>query len=133
MRQRFVSFLVVWLLMFNGKIFGQETPLFVEKKITLPLYKMTGALGNIQPPKVSYETLVIEELEKHIPSLIAIDCGSGKLIITPLRLPLYKSTIGMMCKAELVLDKIIKVPLRFRLGSLDYVNWMERKPNAVAY
>jgi hypothetical protein len=43
----------------------------------------------------------------------------------------YVTTLGLFCKQELKLDKITPMPVRFRLGSLEYVNWMERKPNAV--
>jgi hypothetical protein len=32
------------------------------------------------------------------------------------------------CRLEASLDKKMKMPLRFRLGSLDYVNSLERKP-----
>lgn len=42
----------------------------------------------------------------------------------------YPNSLGFICRAELKLDKITPVPVRFRLGSLEYVNWMEGKPNA---
>jgi hypothetical protein len=66
-------------------------------------------------------------------SLEAIDCTTGKIIRTPLtpQLPPYSNSLGLFCKKELQLDKITPVVFRFRLGSLDYVNWMEQKPNAI--
>ncbi len=45
----------------------------------------------------------------------------------------YTQNFGFFCKKELQIEKAIKLPLKFRLGSVQQCDWMEGKPNAVKW
>lgn len=42
----------------------------------------------------------------------------------------YTQNFGFFCKKELQLEKLTKVPLKFRLGSVQQCDWLEGKPNS---
>lgn len=44
--------------------------------------------------------------------------------ITP---DLYTKNLGFFCKKELQFEKTTKIPFKFRLGSINYVNYLEGK------
>jgi len=39
----------------------------------------------------------------------------------------YAKRLGFFCRQEIKLEKAIKIPFRFRLGSVEQCNWLERK------
>ena len=41
----------------------------------------------------------------------------------------YTQNLGFFCKKELQIEKVIKLPLKFRLGTVQQCDWMEGKPN----
>ena len=50
-----------------------------------------------------------------------------KNVIPTIPSDFYTCNIGFFCKRELLIEKAIKIPLRFRLGSLQQCNYYEGK------
>jgi len=131
MAQRSISFLVVLLLIFYGEIFGQENPQNFKGKtinrakiIRQSIKKINGEQHAIT--HIPHETFIVWGYSP----VTKPDCFGTKtyMIFKP---TIYTRDLGWFCKKELQLDKITPLPVRFRLGSLNYVNWMEQKPNAI--
>lgn len=43
----------------------------------------------------------------------------------------YLDRLGFFCRQEMRLDKLTPMPIRFRLGSMEDVNYLEQKPNSM--
>lgn len=154
MGQRFSCFLVVFLLMFSGKFFGQRNPgndtiyltqwdCITENKakpnsVPYSPYLVINKKDCIKLP-INYNTLANFTFENQL----RLDFGSCDTIKKQVPAPLfylkaspvngqfYANHLGFICRTEIRMDKITPVSFRFRLGSLEYVNWMEGKPNAI--
>jgi hypothetical protein len=51
-------------------------------------------------------------------------------IMHPLPQNFYNKGLGFFCKKEIQLQNATTLPLYIRLGSKDYVDYLERKPNS---
>jgi hypothetical protein len=130
MPQRVFSFVVVLVLYFNVEIFSQIKSQYVKLPInysTLANFEFEkklqpgylAKLSTFSPEKIKRDLGIITSFQ---PLLVL-----SKPALSP---SFYSHHLGFFCKKELQLEKIISVPFRFRLGSLDYVNYLEQKPNA---
>ena len=119
--QRSLKIIVVLLLSFNGEIFGQVNNVTSQNKSLIKKeihYEITS--GIIKSKYFGNQILNTNNSAG----------GKSEFVRLSAKFPYYESHLGFFCKKELQLDKITIVPLRFRLGSLEFVNWMEQKPNA---
>lgn len=107
--KRLIKIIVVLCSTLCGHAYGQKpfsSETFMKDMARLPL------IENMQKPK-------------------SFTLKDNSLIILPgiERLPsdYYTCHFGFFCRKELVVEKFTRIPLRVRLGSLDYVNKMEGK------
>jgi hypothetical protein len=59
------------------------------------------------------------------------DTLEKKNLLHPLPQNFYNQSLGYFCKKENQLQKITSLPLFIRLGSKEYVDYLEHKPNAI--
>jgi len=125
MAQRSFNFLVVCLLMFYGTSFGQKN---TQNNPKTELDRGINGVFLVSNTKVGLTKSRIDELVYPISFMGSY--GNSKPVQT---IPAYHylQHLGFICKAEWKLEKISSMPFRFRLGSLEQVNWLEGKLGAV--
>ncbi|MEO7924815.1 MAG: hypothetical protein ABIR30_14120 [Chitinophagaceae bacterium] len=122
--QRPGIFIVVLILLLQAESFGQGK-IAVKKLFERPqisLEKLPGTVSFRSKPSLSNYCFLLEAQRPADRKYISL---------RPISPSVYIDQLGFVCKKEYQLEKISSVPFRFRLGSLDYVNWLEQKPNAV--
>jgi hypothetical protein len=121
--QRFSIFLVVCLLMFYGSIFGQKN---TQKTSLIPINIGISQYYRPYQKELFVITSTSELLSSH-PNYRRISFLVVNPAIRPVPGDFYVRYLGFICKNEWKLDKISPIPFRFRLGSVDYVNYLEGK------
>jgi hypothetical protein len=144
MLQRAVIIFVVLFLCLDSESFGQDEN-GIRKKNSSCGYSLFETHTNfksllrtpIKRPLRYNETFIRKDesqsqKERSFSSLkVTGNSPRFSLLTSPLQPDYYSKGMGFMCQKELQLEKMTAIPVRLRLGSVDYVNYLEQKPNAI--
>lgn len=137
MRERKVYFLVVLNLFFFGEIFSQDftigvgvesiSKLHSTKLLQVKTQQVCNAFLKSNPERSTVAALIIKKLPGCTKDLQNPLFIGGSAFGQPLPDDLYFRHLGLFCKQEIKVEKMLKVPVKLRLGSLNYVNYLEGK------
>jgi len=131
MAERFFCFVVVLIFLSCGEFFGQTIPTekFVEKDSRLYFGKYTADF--VQNNVKLSDTQIGHELNNlnFTPTMLRLLPNS--LWPDPVKKSSYGQTLSFFCRKEWEFEKATSIPLRFRLGSLEYTDYLEQKPNSI--
>jgi len=134
MPQRYFFVVVVLIFQSFGEIMGQQknvenfSTTHQNQSVSLTYKRLVFLSKNYnffpeKPPKINVSNPVSLGMTMIQPSLLL-------KAYSPLSPAYYSDCLGFFCKKELQLQKATMIPLRFRLGSLEYTNYLENKPNS---
>lgn len=110
--QRFIKIFLVCAITLTAKCFAQQQPDRPKPQIK-PVNELLLVLSD--GPAYPKDSL------KQRPFFLF---SNAYPLVSP---GFYSQHLGFFCRKELQIEKAIRLPLRFRLGSLEYVNTMEGK------
>jgi hypothetical protein len=123
MPERIFFFVVVLILFHNGEIFGQEKN--VEKFTTSPLFPV------VHYPKSGRVSDSLHLFRQAAAAKTLINYPVYPLSNAGVISSFNPAQLSFFCRKERQFEKATSIPLKFRLGSLAYTDYLERKPNAL--
>ena len=133
MAERIFCLVVVLILGSCGEFFGQANPM--EK---IPAKDSTGHFGKYTTDSAQNNVKLsgglkgwpVNEIISN-QAILPVKPLSNILLINPLQKISYRQQLSFFCRKEWQFEKATSIPLRIRLGSLEYTDYLEQKPNAV--
>lgn len=110
----FIVFLSSVLVQAQQQITLSGKSLFELKQMN----KQNPASKLIASPSFYFSTLKNDGSETH------------SVMAKPVHLVYAYKDLAPFCKLEVKMEKVVKMPVKFRLGSVDYVDWLEGKRNS---
>ena len=116
-------------MIFVGKAaFGQQNT--VKLLITNDLYTTNPIFKKIENPGLNIFNYKFNKTHT-----AAATINKHSAVVTPVSYSIlspnyYTQNFGFFCKKELQLEKVTKIPFKFRLGSVQQCDWMEGKTGA---
>lgn len=125
MAERIFFFLVALIFLRNGEIFGQ---LKTVEKISKSTYNK-----GFRTTSTKWINPFVKDYEKSGNAYSFSRVGDVRLA-TPIAIlspGYYTSQLSFFCRNEWRFEQRTRIPLRVRLGSLAYTDYLEGKPNAM--
>jgi hypothetical protein len=123
--QRAYQILVVFMLILPLRILSQEQmPLFAQK-----IPHILKATGNFSGKKIQADKTYISDFSINNGTLRPLPLIPFPFRVVPIDAGFTIQNLPFFCKKEFLFEKTTAVPLRVRLGSLEYVNKLEGKEN----
>src|SRR5689334_23347007 len=122
--------ILFFCMIFVGKSALAQTDankLLIVKHLSIP----QSTLTKIRNTEFNKNTYKIQPLKPVLPTINKVSAVTGPVSYSLISPSYYTQNFGFFCKRELQLEKVTKIPFKFRLGSVQQCDWMERKPNAV--
>ena len=132
MAERFFCLVVVLIFLSCGEIFGQSKPVekFFKKDSAYYFGKYNADFlqNNVKLSDTMNSGAAIKLIFNSITSSKPL---STTLRPNPFEQKSFRQPLSFFCRKEWQFEKATSIPLRLRLGSVEYTDYLEQKPNAL--
>jgi hypothetical protein len=133
MAERFFYLVVVFVFLIKGEIYGQSV--YMKKNLDPDLSPATLNLTTVfqndnltlsanQPKRIFFKLMFN-------PFILTNNPFSTVRTVNLLPKNYYIENLSFFCRNEWQFEKATSLPLRVRLGSLEYADYLEQKTNAI--